>query len=227
MNYKEKIIETATALFAKKGYEKTTIEEIIRQTGCSKGGFYHHFKSKDEVLEYTIESYLVELKDYFSQLVIYEYDDFSMKFNQVFDFITEYKLSQLENWDDIKNVFIFSGNERMLRILNRKFSEIVNGIYCQIILQGSANDEIKVDYPREIAELCTRQVLWIYDAAVKTLKNQDTKDSFDTLLDYSEKLISQQLGLNSNQIKYKECSQVYQEKILMMYFANVKEDGND
>ena len=227
MNYKEKIIETATELFAKKGYEKTTIEEIIRETGCSKGGFYHHFKSKDEVLEYTIESYLVELKDYFSQLVIDEYDDFSMKFNQVYEFITEYKSRQLENWDDIKNVFIFSGNERMLRTLNRKFSETVNGIYGQIILQGLAKDEINVDYPLAIAELCTRQVLWIYEAATKTLKNQNTKESFNTLLDFSEKLISQQLGLNRNQIKYKACSQAYQEKILMMYFANEKEDGND
>lgn len=223
MNLKDKIIETATELFSSNGFEKTTIEEIIREASCSKGGFYHHFKSKDEVLEHIIDSYLVEFKEYFKQLVIVEYDDFPVKFNKVYDFITGYKTKQLENWKDIKNVFIFSGNERALRSLNRKFKEVVNKIYYQLILQGLAKKEIVVDFPKETAELCTKQVLWIFDAAVQTIKNTNALNSFNTLLDYSEKLISQQLGLETGHIKYKECSLAYQRKIIMMYSANEKE----
>ncbi len=44
------IIDSALPLFLEKGFEKTSIEEICRHCKLSKGGFYHHFKSKDELL---------------------------------------------------------------------------------------------------------------------------------------------------------------------------------
>ena len=48
---KESILETATQLFMQKGYEQTNIQDILDVTKLSKGGLYHHFKSKDEILE--------------------------------------------------------------------------------------------------------------------------------------------------------------------------------
>ena len=47
----EKILEVSLALFNEKGYEKTTIQDIVNALGMSKGAIYHHFKSKDEILE--------------------------------------------------------------------------------------------------------------------------------------------------------------------------------
>lgn len=45
------LIDCAQALFLKKGYEKTTINDVIAATGLSKGAFYHHFKAKEDLLE--------------------------------------------------------------------------------------------------------------------------------------------------------------------------------
>lgn len=47
---KERIVETSLKLFEEKGYHGVTVDEIVGQTGTSKGGFYHNFKSKDELL---------------------------------------------------------------------------------------------------------------------------------------------------------------------------------
>lgn len=47
----EKILEVSLALFNEKGYEKTTIQDIVNALGMSKGAVYHHFKSKDEIIE--------------------------------------------------------------------------------------------------------------------------------------------------------------------------------
>lgn len=47
----EKIIITAARLFMEKGYEQTSIQDILDATELSKGGLYHHFRSKDEILE--------------------------------------------------------------------------------------------------------------------------------------------------------------------------------
>ena len=51
MELKDKIIDSAYELFAENGYDKTTVADIINKAGCSKGGFYHHFKSKFEIIE--------------------------------------------------------------------------------------------------------------------------------------------------------------------------------
>lgn len=49
-NTKAKIARVAWKLFHEKGYEETTIDEIILQSGTSKGSFYHYYSGKDELL---------------------------------------------------------------------------------------------------------------------------------------------------------------------------------
>lgn len=47
----EKILSAAQMLFAQKGYQTTTLQDIIDATGLSKGAVYHHFRSKEEILQ--------------------------------------------------------------------------------------------------------------------------------------------------------------------------------
>lgn len=47
---KSKIVTAAWKLFYDQGYEETTIEEIIAESGTSKGSFYHYFEGKDALL---------------------------------------------------------------------------------------------------------------------------------------------------------------------------------
>ncbi|WP_287155337.1 TetR/AcrR family transcriptional regulator [Candidatus Solincola tengchongensis] len=52
---RRKILETAVRLFDERGYEKVTVADICREAGLSVGAFYHHFRSKDQIL---LERYL-------------------------------------------------------------------------------------------------------------------------------------------------------------------------
>ncbi len=49
-NTKSKIVSAAWRLFYEYGYEDTTVDEIIRESGTSKGSFYHYFKTKEELM---------------------------------------------------------------------------------------------------------------------------------------------------------------------------------
>jgi AcrR family transcriptional regulator len=49
-----KIIEVAAKLFAEKGYEQTTMQEIVDDLGMSKGAIFHHFGSKEDIVEAVI-----------------------------------------------------------------------------------------------------------------------------------------------------------------------------
>jgi len=48
---KQEIMQTAEQMFCRKGYEQTSIQDILDQLGISKGSFYHHFVSKEVLLE--------------------------------------------------------------------------------------------------------------------------------------------------------------------------------
>lgn len=47
---KQEILDKAFEIFSTKGYSQTSMEDIVRYSGISKGGLYTHFKSKEEIL---------------------------------------------------------------------------------------------------------------------------------------------------------------------------------
>lgn len=60
---KRKIFETSMELFAKKGYEATSIEEITSVVGVAKGTLYYHFASKEEIFNFLVEEGMKLLKN--------------------------------------------------------------------------------------------------------------------------------------------------------------------
>lgn len=58
---KEKVIDSAQVLFHLNGFQNTSIDDILKQSGVTKSNFYYHFKSKEElgllVLEKRISEY--------------------------------------------------------------------------------------------------------------------------------------------------------------------------
>lgn len=60
---KRKIFETSMKLFAEKGYDATSIEEITSVVGVAKGTLYYHFSSKEELFYFLVEEGMKLLKN--------------------------------------------------------------------------------------------------------------------------------------------------------------------
>ena len=58
----EKILDVSMRLFSEKGYEATTIQDITHALGMSKGAVYHHFKSKEDILDRLSDRYYQRLE---------------------------------------------------------------------------------------------------------------------------------------------------------------------
>ena len=56
---KEEFLDLAEELFADLGYENTSVDRLISGLGVSKGAFYHHFKSKSDLLDTALERMLL------------------------------------------------------------------------------------------------------------------------------------------------------------------------
>lgn len=60
---REQIIESADQLFYHQGFEPTSFADIASAVEISRGNFYHHFKTKDEILDAVIELRLERTKE--------------------------------------------------------------------------------------------------------------------------------------------------------------------
>lgn len=60
---REEIVAAADELFYRRGFEHTSFAVIAERVGISRGNFYHHFKSKDEILAAVIEARKAATRD--------------------------------------------------------------------------------------------------------------------------------------------------------------------
>lgn len=54
MTTRDHIVEAADDLFYRQGYERTSFADIAETVGISRGNFYYHFKTKDQILDAVI-----------------------------------------------------------------------------------------------------------------------------------------------------------------------------
>src|SRR5690606_2950939 len=47
---RKQLLDVALELFFEKGFQQTTVQEMVSRAGLTKGAFYHHFGSKGDVL---------------------------------------------------------------------------------------------------------------------------------------------------------------------------------
>lgn len=60
---RQRIIETADELFYQNGYDNTSFSDIAKVVNISRGNFYYHFKSKDDILDAVIKTRLQVIRD--------------------------------------------------------------------------------------------------------------------------------------------------------------------
>lgn len=146
-NTKGKIISAAWKLFYDQGYDETTIDEIIAESGTSKGSFYHYFEGKDALLgslsylfdeKYEeLESHLPEYNTCFEKLIFLNQELFSMIENSI----------SLELLARLLSTQLITKGEKHLLDRNRFYYRLLR----KICLEGQERGEFRTD--RSVNEL--------------------------------------------------------------------------
>ena len=144
---KRKIFETSMKLFAEKGYEATSIEEITATVGVAKGTLYYHFSSKEEIFNFLVEEGIKLLQN--------SVDIKTAKHDNYIDKIKAIVLIQIKivaKYEDIITIILsqFWGNEAR----NKKCQDHVYDYIGQIehiVQEGIEKGEIKKGDTRAIA----------------------------------------------------------------------------
>lgn len=146
-----RILDVASRLFLEKGYEHTSIQDIIDNLGgLSKGAIYHHFKSKEDILVAVTDRMTEESNHVLT--VIRDRGDLTGKDKLK----TIFKESILRPVHD--EIFTwapnFADNPKLLfSIFGETVRVAAPGYILPIIRQGIADGTIATDYPEQLAEL--------------------------------------------------------------------------
>ncbi len=145
------ILDVAFRLFMKKGYEHTSIQDIIDNLGgLSKGAIYHHFKSKEDILVAVTDRMTAES----NQMLAVIRDRSDLNGREKLKTIFKESICRPVQNDIFTVAPDFHNNPKLLfSLLHDTIGEAVPNYILPIIEQGILDGSIKTDYPKQLAEL--------------------------------------------------------------------------
>lgn len=147
---KEELTSIASDLFFSKGYNKTSVQNIIDKAGIAKGTFYHHFKSKDDILDAITRRYVRALYKK-TEKVMQEDIGAIEKMNRFFQQIQGWKMGNMKLMKILLKVVMSDNNLVLRNRLLRHTIEEVAPYYYRIIKQGVEEGVFQVEYPEMVS----------------------------------------------------------------------------
>lgn len=138
---RDALITCAQELFFTAGYETTTVNDIIKRAELSKGGFYHHFSSKEELLDAVVLRMTEEMIQGAGDILENPDLDALSRLNLLFERTVEWKTvspRQLRNFSEAlfkpENVLLF---HRVMNAVKGTLHPLITGIIEQGVAQGT------------------------------------------------------------------------------------------
>ncbi len=144
---KEEFIVVASKLFAKNGYEETSVDDIVEEMGVAKGLFYYYFDSRDEILENIIQRMLDEVERSSRRAIEIEGLDTIGRLKVLLDARrpVDAKSAKLAGY------FHQERNRQLHSSIENRVIKFFVPIMEQIIRQGIREGVFETDHPREAA----------------------------------------------------------------------------
>lgn len=179
----EKILGAARKLFLEKGYDNTTIQDIVDELGgLTKGAVYHHFKSKEDII--------VTLGD----KLFFDHNPFGeakkrrdLNGLQKMKEMIRMNYSDKERWEIARQEVPVLKNPRILAAMIESDRRVLSPFWLELIEEGNRDGSIQTKYAKELSELLPLFDIWlmpsVYPASREEMnqKVEFMKDMFQSM----------------------------------------------
>lgn len=147
----ENIISISAQLFAEKGYDKTSMQEIVDALGMSKGAIFHHFRSKEDIFNAVMDKQF--------ELVI---DEVNQWIDEMYEYSAKEKLKRLIKRniskgnvieDSCKIVEGAVGSPQLMLTFTQDSVKMLAPIVAKLLREGIEDKSITTEFPDECAEI--------------------------------------------------------------------------
>lgn len=158
---KQEIVEAAKRLFNSKGYDATSMQDVMEDVGIAKGTIYHYFKSKDELLQAVVE-FIVDAEIEKKKALLLETHGTALERFKVLIAAGSAADREQEVLQELHNANNTGMHIRLLAATLVKEAEL----YAGLIQQGCDEGIFHTDSPLECAEFILTAVQFLTDVGV-------------------------------------------------------------
>ena len=165
----ERILDVSQRLFLEKGYENTTIQDIVDELGgLTKGAVYHHFKSKEEIM------------DAVGDRMFFSNNPFeAVRGRTDLNGLQKLREAVRLNQSDQERVSLtaqsipIAKSPRLLQEMIVSNRKVLTPYFLELIEEGNRDGSMHTAYPREIAELLPLLTsLWLLPSVYPASREQ-------------------------------------------------------
>jgi AcrR family transcriptional regulator len=208
------LIDAAQATFFAKGYDATTVADIIALAGVSKGGFYHHFESKEELLDAVIERLIGTVIANAADIL----DDPKLnaleKLNRFFARGFEWKVGSVRQMRGLYMMLQRPENEQLYHRMVKAGVTSVAPVLARIVEQGIGEKLFDVPDSAIVAQIMLHVADTRYAIAAEALQAVERGEIdraaalLETRIGSEEAILTRLLGLAPGSIRFVEPGQL-------------------
>ncbi|MGN1033310.1 MAG: TetR/AcrR family transcriptional regulator [Intestinibacter sp.] len=165
------ILDVSTRLFLTKGYEKTSLQDIINELGgLTKGAIYHHFKSKEDILISVLNNITIDEHSHMQNII----NDHTLNGKQKLEKMFSSSINNPMQEDIFAVTPNLLDNPMFLSYYIKMLTdEIIPEYAIPIVKEGVEDGSIQTDYPEELADA----ILFMCDVWINPLIFNITDES--------------------------------------------------
>jgi AcrR family transcriptional regulator len=165
---RREIVSASRELFLQKGYEKTTMQDVMKTLNIAKGTTYHYFKSKEELLEAVVQDmvdeYIAGVKK-----VLNESQGNALEKIRVLVTAGRVADKQDKTLDSLHSPSNMGMHIRLLAVTISRLAQL----YANVLQQGCEEGLFQTEHPLECAEFLLAGIQFLTDVGCYPWKQED------------------------------------------------------
>jgi AcrR family transcriptional regulator len=187
---RNEILTAAETLFVTKGYEKTTINDILERVEIGKGTFYHYFQSKEEVMNAVIDRTIAGYIEA-AEVVI---KDEALNASQKFAAIVLGKMEGIPQRQEIIEELHQDGNAVFHQKSLTETILALSPLLAEAVKQGISEGVFDTPYPLETVELLLAASQFLFDRGIFSWTTDDMLRRVEAFMYNTELLLGAEHG---------------------------------
>lgn len=182
---KKELLNIAYDMFITRGYENTSVDEIIEKAQIAKGTYYYHFQSKEQMLEEVIDMMIGSEAETAKQIIA---TDISVP-QKIVGILSSMKPGEAEK--PVKDALFTPENVLMHYKVRQKLIKVISPLLSEVIAEGVKEGIFECDNISERVKM----LLIISDTTFN--EGKFTKKDISVFIDMTEKLLGAESGTMS------------------------------
>jgi len=173
---RSELIAAAQQLFYTKGYERTSVSDIVKAVGVAQGTFYYYFDSKTAILETVVAELIAQVQAFLQEIVADETLAAIPKWIQAFQVVNNWKIERKDEMIALLRLLQKDENALLQHEMRMQATQVLSPELAKIIAQGVEEGVFETEFIQDSAEITLAIAQSFRDTIYDTLLNPGKYD---------------------------------------------------